>query len=225
VSNYDTSLHTTRKIWLNWYDKDLNLVAKVDYWTSGIRTYSYGDVIGFANGFLYVAGRFSNSETTGYDILRIKPGHNDIEYVSTLSIPKSANLTLQMLTGKVINDEKVIIPYRITGGATASEVEHYYCFDLKDLKMDYVSTNEIFEPKTLHIYPNPASNSIAISCEDNDASMIEVIDRLGRVVYRDKSQGCEELSVDITGYASGLYFVRLMDDEGRIVGTGKVVKE
>jgi hypothetical protein len=24
---------------------------------------------------------------------------------------------------------------------------------------------------------------------------------------------------------SGLYFVRLMDDEGRIVGTGKVVKE
>lgn len=225
VSNYDTSLHTTRKIWLNWYDRELNLVAKVDYWTSGIRTYSYGDVIGFANGFLYVAGSFSNSATTGYDILRIKPGHNNIEFVSTLSIPKSANLSLQIVTGKVIDEEKIIIPFRITGGATVDEVEHYYCFDLKDLGMDYVSTNEIFESKTLHIYPNPASGSISLSCEDYDASMIEIIDRLGRVVYRDKSQGCEELSIDISGYTSGLYFVRLIDRSGRLVGKGKFVRE
>ena len=225
VGNKDTSLHSNRKIWLNWYDRDLNLVAKVDYWTNGTKIYTYGDIIGLANGFLYVAGRFSNTLSTGYDILRIKPGHNNIEYVSTLSIPKSANLTLQMFIGKVINEEKIIIPFRITGGATVDEVEHYYCFDLKDLGMDYVYTSEIFESKTLNISPNPASGSISLSCENNDASMIEVLDRLGRVVYRDKTSRCEEMSIDISGYASGLYFVRLMDRSGKVVGNGKFVKE
>ena len=49
--------------------------------------------------------------------------------------------------------------------------------------------------------------------------------RLGRVVNKDKTSGCEELSIDISGYTPGLYFVRLMDDSGKVAGRGKFVKE
>ena len=87
------------------------------------------------------------------------------------------------------------------------------------------SISEIAESMPIHIYPNPASGSISISCEDNDASMIEIIDRLGRVVYKDKTSVCEELSIDISGYTPGLYFVRLVEDSGKVTGRGKFVKE
>ncbi len=100
----------------------------------------------------------------------------------------------------------------------------YLMFSGEDLDIK-TSINEIAESKPLTISPNPASGSISLNCEDNDASMIEIIDRLGRVVYKDKTSRCEEMSIDISGYASGLYFVRLMDRSVRLVGKGKFVKE
>ncbi len=100
----------------------------------------------------------------------------------------------------------------------------YMLIEPEDLGIK-TSISETAESKTILIYPNPASGSISLSCEDKDASIIEIIDRLGRVVYKDKSQGCEELSIDISGYTSGLYFVRLMDRSGRLAGKGKFVKE
>jgi len=100
----------------------------------------------------------------------------------------------------------------------------YMLIEPEDLGIK-TSISETAESKTILISPNPASGSISLNCEDNDASMIEVLDRLGRVVYNDKTSGCEEMSIDISGYASGLYFVRLIDDSGKVTGRGKFVKE
>jgi hypothetical protein len=100
----------------------------------------------------------------------------------------------------------------------------YILFSAKDLDIK-TSLQDITGLSVPAIYPNPSSNTISISCEDNPAGSIEIIDRLGRVMYKEKSTCCEEKSIDISGFNSGLYFVRLIDESGKIVGKGKFVKE
>jgi hypothetical protein len=100
----------------------------------------------------------------------------------------------------------------------------YIMFSGEDLGIE-TSLNEIGESKTLHIYPNPASNSISINCEREATSYLEIIDKLARVIHKEKNPGCEETNIDISGFTSGLYFIRFSDDSGRVIGKGKFVKE
>jgi hypothetical protein len=101
---------------------------------------------------------------------------------------------------------------------------NYILFSAEDLGIE-TSLNEIGESKTLHIYPNPASNSISINCEREATSYLEIIDKLARVIHKEKNPGCEETNIDISGFTSGLYFIRFSDDSGRVIGKGKFVKE
>jgi hypothetical protein len=87
------------------------------------------------------------------------------------------------------------------------------------------ANEENINDNRISIFPNPASNSISINCEREETSSLVIIDRLGRVIYKKNNQGCEETNIDISGFASGLYFVRLSDDSGRVIGKGKFVKE
>jgi hypothetical protein len=80
---------------------------------------------------------------------------------------------------------------------------------------------EIF-PKamTMAVYPNPAADKIVIGCDD--CSTVMLYDMLGREVLRQSVSG--EPVIDISYLPEGVYIVRAVS-EGRVVGTGKVVKQ
>ena len=100
----------------------------------------------------------------------------------------------------------------------------YIMFSGEDIGIK-TSAIETVGSKDLDIFPNPASNSISISCENEKSGFTKIFDQLGRLVLKEMSVGCEEKSIDISALDTGLYFVRMTDNEGRIVGRGKFVKE
>ena len=93
-----------------------------------------------------------------------------------------------------------------------------------DFKPSAIKDNE-FKISEISIYPNPASDYIILSCEKSEDGYIKILDHLGRIVSQEKTEGSREISIDISGLNTGLYFVRLMDDAGGVVGKGKFVKD
>jgi len=97
-------------------------------------------------------------------------------------------------------------------------------FSSKDIDITSAS-EEISSNEKLNIFPNPSADQITLSCENFSHGSIEIMDRLGRKVSCEKISVCEELNIDISRYTPGLYFVRLIDDSGKVTGRGKFVKE
>jgi hypothetical protein len=94
----------------------------------------------------------------------------------------------------------------------------------------WVGTNEIivktFTPdKPYVIYPNPATDKIAIEFHENsNGADIEIFDQFGRSQYKSKlSPNKDQVDIDISKWKPGLYVVRVILDE-RILGTDKIVK-
>jgi hypothetical protein len=94
----------------------------------------------------------------------------------------------------------------------------------------WVGTNEIivktFTPdKPYVIYPNPATDKIAIEFHENSkGAEIEIFDQFGRSQYKSKlSPNKDQVDVDISKWKPGLYVIKVILDE-RILGTDKILK-
>ncbi len=60
------------------------------------------------------------------------------------------------------------------------------------------------------LYPNPASTTVTISGISGEAT-VSVVDMNGRTVYSERAN--ETLTIDLTGYAQGAYFVRISGEQ------------
>ena len=68
----------------------------------------------------------------------------------------------------------------------------------------------------LHIHPNPTTGILSIEGAEGIAT---VYDMYGRLVVTTSSN-----TLDISNAADGIYFVRVLDEQGKVY-VGKVVKE
>jgi hypothetical protein len=76
----------------------------------------------------------------------------------------------------------------------------------------------------LHIFPNPASQSVTIKLDLKYISgNIEVFDLYGRSVIYPKTFNSNQLNLDISHLANGTYFVKVVDLGGEII-TKKLIK-
>jgi len=82
-----------------------------------------------------------------------------------------------------------------------------------------LSINEV--KTTFSIVPNPATNSITIAA-GNDFKGIEVVSFLGQTVLAQSTNG-NSVTLDISTLTNGVYFVRVISDEG--VSVKKFVKQ
>lgn len=79
------------------------------------------------------------------------------------------------------------------------------------------------EPATIGIYPNPATSSINIVCGSNaTGSTIEIMDATGKLIHTSTVLSGNSAVVDISGFANGIYFVRV--NKGSVVLTGKFIR-
>ena len=69
------------------------------------------------------------------------------------------------------------------------------------------------------VYPNPAQDFVMV--ESSEANYVEVVDVYGRVMFA--SEMNETVKVDMSGFASGIYFVKLQ--AGDATSVQKIMKK
>lgn len=97
-------------------------------------------------------------------------------------------------------------------------------FDVYCLKVsgDDSSTDESIDTNSLSIQPNPTKGVITVMGENFEKAVI--YDMLGRCVLMKSCIGKESLTLDLTTFPGGLYFVGAIDRQGRHY-VQKIVKE
>ncbi|TNF46938.1 MAG: T9SS type A sorting domain-containing protein, partial [Bacteroidetes bacterium] len=117
---------------------------------------------------------------------------------------------------------------KATVSATAKPNFRFVCWmenkDTVSVNPNYTFTvtqgrqiNAVFSPLTsspsglknsIHIYPNPASGKLYINSDGNSSKKMEMFDLSGKVVYAGRLVNQNE-TIDLNGFLSGLYFIRV----------------
>ena len=88
------------------------------------------------------------------------------------------------------------------------------------------SISEISSTKGLiNVYPNPNNGIFTLSQSNlNTACSIEIYNILGEKVYTEHlAQSQSSNTINLTGQPSGVYFYRVLEQDGGLVGSGKLV--
>jgi Secretion system C-terminal sorting domain len=76
---------------------------------------------------------------------------------------------------------------------------------------------------TISIHPNPTTGQLTIALAKGSATAVTLRNSLGQLLLSDKSLTGNQLTLDISAYSTGIYFLQLEVD-GKLI-TKKVVKE
>src|SRR5699024_4153701 len=99
---------------------------------------------------------------------------------------------------------------------TIDAIEFLIFTDENNDKLFYTAENlstPDFDELVLSIYPNPAQDQLFIQMSENSAMTISAYDIQDRLMERFQSSSAET-SLDVSKYASGLYFIKLTDELG-----------
>ena len=151
------------------------------------------------------------------------------QYTRKLS-NKSENLVLADAWGNVIDQVHYSdsLPWPMEADGNGPYLE------LKDLDSDnslpenwttgddLTKVDQFFENSSIAIYPNPTSGKIHIAISEN-ASYCQILDLMGNVL-QEASPSNSVIDLDLNGYPSGMYLVKIQFAEGRMVFR-KVIKQ
>ncbi|PCJ26368.1 MAG: hypothetical protein COA97_06190 [Flavobacteriales bacterium] len=76
---------------------------------------------------------------------------------------------------------------------------------------------------SISIYPNPTTGQLSISFEEGTARAISISNSLGQLLLSDKIKATNQVSLDLSTYPTGIYFLQLEVDGQMIIK--KIVKE
>ena len=120
-----------------------------------------------------------------------------------------ANVTqLIYLDYNVVNGQSYCYKVKAIKGDCESEFSNVVCKSF--LGLSDISSNTI----QTKIYPNPTNNKSKLEFEGlNSEADVLVYDMVGRIVQRHRiNQGNKVLDIDLSGYAKGVYSVRIVND-------------
>jgi hypothetical protein len=77
------------------------------------------------------------------------------------------------------------------------------------------------------VYPNPSNGNFTLSFSDiNEKCNVEIYNVLGEKVYKETlTQNQSNNAINLTGQSNGVYLYRVLNDEDRLVGSGKLIIE
>jgi uncharacterized repeat protein (TIGR01451 family) len=75
----------------------------------------------------------------------------------------------------------------------------------------------------LSIYPNPSNDYISIQYNLPEKPQVEIFTMQGKSVFRTKADSNSSIKIDVSGFPSGLYFVKVKSEKGILVE--KFIKE
>jgi len=91
------------------------------------------------------------------------------------------------------------------------------------ITVGYVGIDDVDVSSLIGLYPNPMSNVLNISLGDVNVSEIQIYDVMGKII-RSKGVESDHVTVDVYDFAPGMYFVRLVMQDGHLSEPFKVVK-
>lgn len=121
-----------------------------------------------------------------------------------------------------VNDTLLLAGGQImTGESTEPTILHGYY----PLNYTLLSVNEVDFNDEISIFPNPFVESFVINLQNQDYSMItiEILSMNGQVLTTFHSSN-QQIDIDLTGYASGVYHVRV-SSENQVIANNKIVKQ
>ena len=85
---------------------------------------------------------------------------------------------------------------------------------------------EIDNNNEINVYPNPTENIIKVEFEHqtNQKINVELYDLTSKLIFL-KSYSTDDVAVDLNDFNSGIYILKVKDDEGNILSSEKVVKQ
>lgn len=78
--------------------------------------------------------------------------------------------------------------------------------------------------QALIIYPNPAIETVTVMMPQSEHAVLTVTDAAGKMMNVSQYAGGKEAVLDISHYASGLYHIRLADNNGMLIGQAQFQK-
>ena len=131
---------------------------------------------------------------------------------STFSVfqPIGDNDTLLLAGGQIM-----------TGESTEPTILHGYY----PLNYTLLSVNEVDFNDEISIFPNPFVESFVINLQNQDYSMItiEILSMNGQLLTSFQSTN-QQTEIDLIGYSSGVYHVRV-STENQVIANTKIVKQ
>jgi hypothetical protein len=77
-----------------------------------------------------------------------------------------------------------------------------------------IDNEEVEQSVSIKLYPNPASDFVVIKSNENLQGNIDIINNLGQIVTTTTIQGQKEFIISTTTLSEGMYFVRLIGEQG-----------
>lgn len=109
----------------------------------------------------------------------------------------------------------------LTGGANTSSTSTYV--DVDDFQFTGGSTGiDMMDANNdlIFAYPNPANDVVNFNLLGTDASVMEIVDIAGKVVYTEANMALKT-RVDVSGFNNGAYFVRFLNAKKEYIGTAR----
>lgn len=146
-------------------------------------------------------GSITNAQTITPDIITTSGGF----FIS-------ANSSLSWTLGEPVMETDVAANSLLTQGFQQSQ-------------MSSVAVNKIADETDISVYPNPVSDLVVINIRSTENSILkaELTDVLGKMFFQDKLLQ-QITTIDMRTFADGLYFLKLLSEDGKIHKTVKVEK-
>lgn len=145
-----------------------------------------------------------------------KPALGSNPNVSSRAMFHYASPTTSSLTGSTPAGPRLTLPLTVTTGNPYTQTAPFHWYMSADLNFGAVGVeeNELNSAANSNVYPNPASNNatLAIDLKDNSNVEVAVMNMIGQVVKTNKTQGQvgeNNINIDLTGLASGVYMVNV----------------
>ena len=83
------------------------------------------------------------------------------------------------------------------------------------------------EVKQFAVYPNPTSGNINIKNIDfsNKSMFVKVYNMLGNAIINNYKLETESANIDLSNYATGLYFIEIADENNKVIYQDKVIRK
>ncbi len=150
--------------------------------------------------------------------------------VSHFNVQRSINNKDFTTIGKLSAQNKNYNDYSFIDNLTINEKPETLWYRIesidKDGKKQYSETKSLniqHSSSRITIYPNPAKDIVTISSKEK-IKELSIINQLGQVVYSNSLNNNQSSTINIQGFAKGLYIVKIITIKGELI-TEKLIIE
>jgi len=117
---------------------------------------------------------------------------------------------------------------QVTQGGCASQMSDVFMYNNPSLNKEsnLITGTSTLDSKSVQLYPNPVGSTLKISYQISGIQNViaEIMDMNGTIIAR-KESITSGSSIDVSGYASGMYIIRLVNGENKeVLYSTKVIK-